>query len=219
MQSQKISSKLYTARELSNLQRFYRARAFTLSIRAQNFNKNNRFLIENTYIIFGTIRTLSPNMRIIYRNQLITFENIKQVTINFELFPILISQSIRKFSQLSKRSSFIKGTSYQIRLTFPINDKSNSQLISIKQIISIIEQLKKFKFNEQDKFDFIPSIIIIPTILGCKTPRLFNKFINQTNILPETDLIQLQLFYIINVRFTIINIIKLNIILLNSIKG
>ena len=50
MQSQKISSKLYTARELSNLQRFYRARAFTLSIRAQNFNKNNRFLIENTYI-------------------------------------------------------------------------------------------------------------------------------------------------------------------------
>lgn len=207
MQSQKISSKFFTARELADLQMFYRARSYKLTLSTISQKSSISF---NSYIIYGTIRTLSPNKRINFRSQFISKDNVKQIGINFTLLPIVVSQSVIGFSQLTKISSYIKGTTYQIIIQFPVKNIEDFKQDSIKQIRILVEQLKKLQFNEHDKLDFIPSRMLIPTAFGCLTPILFKEF-NQNKLrdLSKIQLTQLQLYYIMNVRYIIFNIIKL----------
>jgi len=137
-------------------------------------------------------------------------DNVKQIGINFTLLPIVVSQSVIGFSQLTKISSYIKGTTYQIIIQFPAKSIEDFKQDSIKQRRILVEQLKKLQFNEHDKLDFIPSRMLIPTVSGCLTPILFKEF-NQNKLrdLSKAQLTQLQLYYIMNVRYIIFNIIKL----------
>ena len=221
MQVQKISFKFFTSRELINFKRLYYSREF-----ASTVNSNNKVCqINNTCLIYGTMCTLSSKKRIHFRKQLIKIDTINKQSITFILFPILVSQSVINFSQLSKIRFYLKGTSYLLKISSENSSEDkivffeNQQKI-LNQANFILNKFQDFQFDNNESINFIPSFILLPTLTGTKTPRLYINIKNciMQNKEPINKLIRLQIYYLRNVLFTIFFIIKLNF-LLNSIKG
>lgn len=214
MQVQKISFKLFTSRELIKYKRLYYSREFASTVNPMNsYNKEN-----NTYFIYGTIGTLSAVKRMHFRKQLIAMNGINNQSIDFILFPILVSQSVIKFSQLSKMRYYLKGTSYLIKIC-PKKDSDNQQKI-LNEVNLLLNKLQDFQFGNNEGLKFIPSYMLLPSFTGTTTPRLYEnvKSCVIQNKEPINQLISLQIYYLINVIFSILFIIKLKF-LLNSIKG
>ena len=209
MQPKKTSFKIFTSRELMNFQRLYQSREFA-SVITSNISSDIVSQINNTYFIYGTMNTLSSMKRMGFRNQLIKINTLNNQHITFTLFPKLVSQSVIKFSQLSKLRFYLKGTSYLIKITFiiPIENSNN-----FNQINFIINKFQDYKFDNNEKINFIPSFILLPTIIGSRTPRLYTNV--ESSLIQNKEslqkLISLQIFYLINVIYSIFIIIKLSL--------
>lgn len=214
MQAQKISFKNFTSRELINFQRLYQSREFAAVVNTPSTEKTLN--IDNSFYIYGTIRTLSAGERMQLRKQLITLGINNEQLIVFSLFPGLVSQSAINFSQLAKRRFYLKGTSYQLKIT-PLSSAKNSknyfesQQKTLKQVRAILNTFHEFRFDDNAGMNFIPSFVLLPSQVGSKTPRLYSE-IKQSIIRyqdPKQERVRLQLFYLINVLFSIVFIIKL----------
>lgn len=214
MQAQKISFKNFTSRELINFQRLYQSREFAAVVNTPSTEKTLN--IDNSFYIYGTIRTLSAGKRMQLRKQLITLGINNEQLIVFSLFPGLVSQSAINFSQLAKRRFYLKGTSYQLKIT-PLSSAKNSknyfesQQKTLKQVRAILNTFHEFRFDDNAGMNFIPSFVLLPSQVGSKTPRLYSE-IKQSIIRyqdPKQERVRLQLFYLINVLFSIVFIIKL----------
>jgi len=214
MQAQKISFKNFTSRELINFQRLYQSREFAAVVNTTSTDKT--FNIDNSFYIYGTRRTLSASKRIQLRKQLMTLGINNEQSIVFSLFPGLVSQSVINFSQLTKRRFYLKGTSYQLKIT-PLSSVKSSknyfenQQKTLKQVTALLNTFHEFRFDDNAGMNFIPSFVLLPSQVGTKTPRLYSD-IKQSIIRyqdPKEEMVRLQLFYLINVLFSIVYIIKL----------
>jgi len=205
MQGQKISFKLFTSRDLRKYKRLYYSREFDSTVNPMSSNNKD----TKTYLIYGTMGTLSAVKRIHFRQQLMNMKGINNQSITFILFPILVSQSVMKFSQLSKMRYYLKGTTYLIKIS-PTKDSDNQQKI-LNEVNFILNKFQDFKSDNNEGLKFIPSYRLLPSPTGTKTPILYANIKNCViqNKEPINQLIRLQIYYLINVIFSILFIIKL----------
>ena len=175
-----------TARNLITLQRLYRFREFTK--KNNNFTLSKSDLIKSnkvSYTFYGNIGFLAPTQRIILREQLKTFAVGNNIEMELIFFPSKATKTLISFSNRRKLDSLLKGTIYQITLSFAL--PKDTQLTNqyeqenFNAIIMFIDKIKTVSFFDDVFFDFTPYFVTRHTSVGAQTPIRYTQFISYAN--------------------------------------
>jgi len=175
-------NKFFTSRELSILQKLYRSRDFKSKIVSSPSTP-----ISYTFLVYGSMNTLSSTQRRAFRNHLSKDSQFNNVKVKLTLFSSTVAQYIRGFSSLQKLDYLMKGTTYQ--RVIHITDSTEASAYS--QLFAFFGYLSTLKLTEETTFNFIPALVFssIKENQGVSTPRRFyqrQKF-TSTNGLGSTE--------------------------------
>jgi hypothetical protein len=204
-----INSKaILTARNLITLQRLYRFREFTKKNNNCTLSKSD--LIKSnkvSYTFYGNIGFLAPTQRIILREQLKTFAVGNTIDIDLIFFPSKATKTLMSFSNRRKLDSLLKGTIYQITLSFflPKDTQITNQYQqeNVNRIIMFIDKIKTVSFFDDVFFDFTPYFVTRHTFVGAQTPIRYTQFTTyaKKNIQKKDNYISIENFNQITIPF------------------
>jgi hypothetical protein len=161
-----MTNKFFSSRELSILQKLYRSRDFKSKLVSSPSTP-----ISYTFLVYGSINTLSSTQRRAFRNHLNKNSQFNNVKVKLTLFSSTVAQYIRGFSSLQKLDYLIKGTTYQ--RVIHITDSAEASAYS--QLFSFFGYLSTLKLTEETTFNFIPALVFasIKPNQGVSTPMRF----------------------------------------------
>lgn len=169
------SNKQFTSRELAILQKLYRSREF------KNKRATPASSTEITFLVYGSINTLSSVQRRAFRSHVNAINNFGNLNVKLTLFSSTVSQYIMWFSSLQKLDNLIKGTTYQRVITV----SNQTEIETYSQLFAFFNYLKSLKFSDERFFNFIPSLVFtLPKNHSVMTPMRFNH--RQTRISTDT---------------------------------
>lgn len=183
-------NKSFTSRELGILQKLYRSRDFKSKIVSSPSTP-----IGYTFLVYGSMNTLSSTQRRAFRNHLSKDSQFTNVKVKLTLFSSTVAQYIRGFSSLQKLDYLMKGTTYQrvIHIT------NNTEASAYSQLYAFFGYLSTLKLTEETTFNFIPALVFASSKhnQSVSTPRRFyqRQEFTSTNglgsIEPFTNLIRI----------------------------
>ena len=190
----------FSAQELRTIKKLYAFRKV-----AQTINKSK----TNTHVFYGSIDALSPNQYSLFREYIMKHLAKDKVQIKIELIPASIFKSFIRFSQFQKIQNRLKGSVYQIKVTFSNeNETANSAIESIlyKTSFDVFRLFNKINFTEKTRFEFTPSVFLATNKIGAIVPIRFGDLMKNAKslIIPEANVSLQILQYNQNASFTII---------------